>query len=107
MQLAHTITAEYHGEAEAQKVQDDFINVFSNKGIPDDIQEVKGADGKALVDLLLELGFTQSKGEGKRLIQGGGVKLGGEKIADVAYVISLDADVVLQAGKRKFAKLVK
>ena len=107
MQLAHTITAEYHGEEEAQKVQDDFINVFSNKGIPDDIQEVKGANGKALVDLLLELGFTQSKGEGKRLIQGGGVKLDGEKIADVAYVISLDGDVVLQAGKRKFAKLVK
>lgn len=107
MQLAHTITAEYHGEDGAQKAQEEFINVFSNKGIPDDIEEVKGAEGKALVDLLLELGFTQSKGEGKRLIQGGGVKIGGEKIADVAYVISLTEDVVLQAGKRKFAKLVK
>ncbi len=107
MQLAHTITAEYHGEDGAQKAQEEFINVFSNKGIPDDIEEVKGAEGKALVDLLLELGFTQSKGEGKRLIQGGGVKIGGEKIADVAYVISLTGDVVLQAGKRKFAKLVK
>ncbi len=107
MQLAHTITAEYHGEDGAQKAQEEFINVFSNKGIPDDIEEVKGAEGKALVDLLLELGFTQSTGEGKRLIQGGGVKIGGEKIADVAYVISLTDDVVLQAGKRKFAKLVK
>ncbi len=107
MQLAHTITAEYHGEDGAQKAQEEFINVFSNKGIPDDIQEVKDADGKAILDLLLELGFTQSKGEGKRLIQGGGVKIGGEKIADIAYVISLSEDVVLQAGKRKFAKLVK
>ena len=107
MQLAHTITAEYHGEDGAQKAQEDFINVFSNKGIPDDIQEVQGADGKAILDLLLELGFTQSKGEGKRLIQGGGVKIAGEKIADIAYVISLTEDVVLQAGKRKFAKLVK
>ncbi len=107
MQLAHTITAEYHGEEGAQKAQEEFINVFSNKGIPDDIEEVKGAEGKTMVDLLVELGFTQSKGEGKRLIQGGGVKLGGEKIADVAYVISLTEDVVLQAGKRKFAKLIK
>ncbi len=107
MQLAHTITAEYHGEEGAQKAQEEFINVFSNKGIPDDIEEVKGAEGKTMVDLLVELGFTQSKGEGKRLIQGGGVKLGGEKIADVAYVISLTEDLVLQAGKRKFAKLVK
>lgn len=107
MQLAHTITAEYHGEEGAQKAQEEFINVFSNKGIPDDIQEIKNADGKAILDLLLELGFTQSKGEGKRLIQGGGVKIGGEKIADIAYTISLKEDVVLQAGKRKFAKLVK
>ena len=84
-----------------------MLSIFSNKGIPDDIQEVQGADGKAILDLLLELGFTQSKGEGKRLIQGGGVKIAGEKIADIAYVVSLTEDVVLQAGKRKFAKLVK
>ena len=107
MQLAFTITEEYHGTDGAQKAQDDFINVVSNKGIPDDIQEVKGADGKAILDLLLELGFTQSKGEGKRLIQGGGVKINGEKIADLAYTISIENELILQAGKRKFAKLVK
>ena len=107
MRLAHMITAEYHGNNGADKAQEEFINVFSNKGIPDDIPEIKGADGKLMVDLLLELGFTQSKGEGKRLIQGGGVKLDNEKITDLAYVVSFDKDVILQAGKRKFAKLVK
>ena len=55
----------------------------------------------------MELKFVQSKGEAKRLIQGGGVKLNGEKIADMAYVLDFEEDVVLQAGKRKFAKLVK
>ena len=107
MHLAHMITAEYHGTNGADKAQEEFINVFSNKGIPDDIPEIKGANGKLMVDLLLELGFTQSKGEGKRLIQGGGVKLDNEKITDLAYVVNLDKDVILQAGKRKFAKLVK
>jgi len=107
MRLAHMITAEYHGQEDACKAQEEFINVFSNKGLPEDIPEVKGADGKQMVDLLLELGFTQSKGEGKRLIQGGGVKLDNEKITDLAYTIKLDKDVILQAGKRKFAKLVK
>lgn len=107
MRLAHMITSEYHGKDGADKAQDEFINVFSNKGLPDDIPEIKGADGKQIVDLLLELGFTQSKGEGKRLIQGGGVKLDGEKISDLAYTIRLEKDVILQAGKRKFAKLVK
>ncbi|MBO7671914.1 tyrosine--tRNA ligase, partial [bacterium] len=107
MKLAHMITSEYHGVDGADRAQEEFINVFSNKGIPDDIPEIKGANGKQMVDLLLELGFTQSKGEGKRLIQGGGVKLDNEKIIDLAYVVNLDKDVILQAGKRKFAKLVK
>ena len=107
MRLANMITSEYHGKDGADRAQEEFINVFSNKGLPDDIPEIKGADGKLMVDLLLELGFTQSKGEGKRLIQGGGVKLDGEKITDLAYTIKLEKDVVLQAGKRKFVKLVK
>ena len=59
------------------------------------------------MDLITELKFTASRGEAKRLIQGGGVKIDGEKITDMAYTISFDDSVVLQAGKRKFAKLVK
>ncbi len=106
MQLAHTITEEYHGKDVADKAQEEFINVVSNKGIPEDIQEVKVEDGKAILDLLLELNFVSSKGEAKRLIQGGGVKIDGEKIVDMAYTISFGESVVLQAGKRKFAKLV-
>ena len=38
---------------------------------------------------------------------GGGVKIDGEKITDMGYTISFEESVVLQAGKRKFAKLVK
>lgn len=107
LKLAYTITAEYHGEDGAKKGQDAFINVVSNKGIPDDIEEVAGMNGKSILDVLVELQFVQSKGEAKRLIQGGGVKLNGEKIADTGYKLNLTEDVVLQAGKRKFAKLLK
>ena len=107
LKLAYTITAEYHGEDGAKKGQDAFINVVSNKGIPDDIEEVAGMNGKSILDVLVELQFVQSKGEAKRLIQGGGVKLNGEKIADTGYILNLTEDVVLQAGKRKFAKLLK
>lgn len=107
MRLAFMVTEEYHGKDGAQHAQDEFINVVSNKGIPDDIEEVSGMNGKGIIDVLMELKFVQSKGEAKRLIQGGGVKLNGEKIADMAYVLDFEEDVVLQAGKRKFAKLVK
>lgn len=107
MQLAHQITEEYHGKEGADKAQEDFINVVSNKGIPDDIQEVKVEQGKNILDLITELKFTASRGEAKRLIQGGGVKIDGEKITDMSYTVSFEDSVVLQAGKRKFAKLVK
>ncbi len=88
MQLAHMITEEYHGKEGADKAQEDFINVVSNKGIPDDIQEVKVEQGKNILDLLTELNFVASRGEAKRLIQGGGVKIDGEKIADMSYIVS-------------------
>ena len=100
------ITEEYHGKEGADKAQEDFINVVSNKGIPDDIESVKIETEKSILDLLVELSFVQSKGEAKRLIQGGGVKIDGEKISDMGFVVKPQMDVVLQAGKRKFAKLV-
>lgn len=107
LKLAHTITSEYNGEDEANKAQEEFINVVSNKGIPEDIPEVKIVDGKSLLELLLELNFVQSKGEAKRLIQGGGVKLDGEKVSDISMSLNIEKETVLQAGKRKFAKLIK
>lgn len=106
MKLAHMITEEYHGKDGADKAQEEFINVVSNKGIPEDIESVKIDSDKNILDLLVELNFVQSKGEAKRLIQGGGVKINGEKISDTAFVVTPAMDAVLQAGKRKFAKLV-
>lgn len=106
MRLAHMITEEYHGKEGADKAQEDFINVVSNKGIPDDIESVKIEADTNILDLLVNLKFVQSKGEAKRLIQGGGVKLDGEKLSDMTFMVTPNMDKVLQAGKRKFAKLV-
>jgi len=107
LKLAHTITEEYHGKDGANRAQEEFINVVSNKGIPDDIEEVKIENSKNIIDILFDLKFVQSRGEGKRLIQGGGVKINGEKIADTAYIVNITEPIILQAGRRKFAKLVK
>ena len=107
LRLAHTITAEYHGEEGADKAQQEFINVVSNKGIPQDIETVKIENGANILDVLQQLNFIQSRGEGKRLIQGGGVKIDGEKISDMNYAVNIEEEVVLQAGKRKYARLTK
>ena len=109
MQLAYTITELYNGADAAKKAQDNFVNVVQNKGIPDDIQSVETEDGKMLVDVILDCGFVKSKGEAKRLIQGGGVKLDETKVSDIMQKImfSTKNEVILQAGKRNFAKLLK
>lgn len=104
LRLAKEITKEYHGAEAAQKAHDEFINVVSNKGLPEDIPEITGAVGKNILELLVELDFAASKGDAKRLIQGGGVKIDGEKLDDFNYTVS--KGVLLQAGKRKFAKIV-
>lgn len=106
MRLAHMITEEYHGKDGADKAQEDFINVVSNKGIPDDIESVKIESEVNILDLLVNLQFVQSKGEAKRLIQGGGVKLEGKKVTDTGLIINSGENKVLQAGKRKFVKLI-
>lgn len=105
LKLAYTITEEYCGKEGAEFGQSEFINVVSNKGIPEDIQEVKIGGKCLLIDLLVELKFSASRGEAKRLIQGGGVKIDGEKISDLNYAI--EKECILQAGKRNFAKLIK
>lgn len=107
LKLAYTITEEYCGKEGAEFGQNEFINVVSNKGIPTDIPEIKIELGKNILDLLVELNFTASKGEAKRLIQGGGVKIDGEKISDLNYSINFEQSVILQSGKRNFAKLIK
>lgn len=107
MKLAHMITGEYHGQETADFAQSEFINVVSNRGIPQDIPQVKMESGKNILDLLTELNFTASRGEAKRLIQGGGVKIDGEKISDTNYALDFQESTILQAGKRNFVKLVK
>src|SRR5574344_264167 len=106
LELAYRITEEYYGKEGADFGKSEFINVVSNKGIPDDINEIKIDCPKKILDLLVELNFVNSKGEAKRLISGGGVKLDGNKISDINFEIKNVSGNVLQAGKRNFAKLV-
>lgn len=108
LKLAHLITEEYNGKELADKAQEAFINVVSNKGIPEDIETIKLETGKNILDLLVGLKFVQSRGEAKRLIQGGGVKLNNTKISDMGFIVDFEEDsAVLQAGKRKFVRLTK
>ena len=104
MRLAYEITKMYKGKDAADEAQNEFINVVQKKGIPDDIESVELDGAQNVIDVLLKLNFTQSKGEAKRLIAGGGVKFDGEKVTSNDFII--DKTGVLQGGKRKYAKII-
>ena len=109
MALARTIIAEYYSVEEAKMAEDEFINIFQKKGIPDDMEEIKVQENAPLIDFLFESNFTSSKGEAKRVIQGGGVRIDNEKVINLAQKITFDGkdSLILQVGKRKFAKLIQ
>lgn len=107
VRLAKRIISRYYSVQEADEAEADFINVFSNNQLPDDIPEIELAvegDGSYwLPKLLSVLKLVGSTSDGKRMFEQGGVKIYGEKA--VADTITVEDGMILQVGKRKFAKL--
>ena len=107
MKLAHTIVRLYHGEEAANFGQDEFVRVFQKHAMPTDIPEYKVAITEEPVfvpQLLSDAGLTASNGEARRSIKAGAFKIDGEKCNEEHIV--LKDGMVLQAGKRKFIKIV-
>ena len=76
--------------------------------MPDEIEETQIAAGTyKLADLLVQANLAASKGEAKRLIEQGGVKIGGEKVSDAKanFTINSGNDFVFQVGKLKFLRV--
>jgi tyrosyl-tRNA synthetase len=107
MRLARDIIAIYHDSAAATAAESQFIEVFSNKGLPEDIEIKKVAKGaNNIVELLFQTGLTSSKNEARRLIEGGGVKINGEKVLVDQTTVSIVKETLIQVGKRKFLKII-
>ena len=107
--FAIEIVTRFHGASAAKSALDDFEKRFKRGGIPDDISEIKLAtvEGElSIVQALKMSGLTSSTSEAMRAISQGGVKANGEKVEDKLAKISKGEKVVLQIGKRKFAKIV-
>lgn len=104
-ELAQAIVTIYYSETEAKQESENFSKQFAKKEIPDDIPEYKLNGSNKLIDVMLAAGLCETKGEAKRLVQGGGVKLDGVKLTDPQAELNASPGAVLQAGKRKFVKL--
>ncbi|WP_062047711.1 tyrosine--tRNA ligase [Bacillus sp. JCM 19034] len=107
MNLGAKFVEMYHGKEEAKQAKEYFQTVFQKRSLPTDIPEVKweGTSPVWIVELLVELKMMPSKGEARRMIQNGGVKINEEKVDDVQQQVDLEDGMVIQVGKRKFAKI--
>lgn len=106
--LAKSIIADFHSQAAAVAAEEEFVKRFVQKEVPDEVEEKTVAAGTyTLAALIADAGLAASKGEARRLIEQGGVKVNGEKASAANAEISIDADgVLLQVGKRKFLKII-
>lgn len=111
--LAFELTKMVHGEEEAIKAETAAKALFSGQGdesnMPTTEFEEFPAEGDQLMNVMIKCGLTASRGEGRRLIEQGGVSVNGEKVTDPNYVISLDAlkeGVKIKKGKKVFHKAI-
>ncbi len=110
VQTAMAIVARYHGEAAGQAAFEEFERMFVKKDLPDEIESVAlplEAVVMPIVDVLALANLAPSKSEARRLIQGGGVSVDGERVSDVAATADFSTERLLKVGKRKFLKIRK
>ena len=112
--LAFEITKLVHGEEEAQKALNAARALFSGEGddanMPTtELSEAELGEGIGLLDLLVLTKLAASKGEGRRLIEQGGLSINGEKVSDVNLKITKDnliEPIKIKKGKKAFHKVV-
>jgi tyrosyl-tRNA synthetase len=111
MRLAKTFVRMFHGEEAAEEAETYFKTVFQQRALPTDLPEVAldasaYENGEAnIVNLVFDLKLVDSKGEARRMVQQGAVKVNEEKVADINQSVPLADGMVVQVGKRKFAKV--
>ena len=112
VKFAQEIVARFHSQAAAERALDDF-RTRAKGGVPDDVPESRidigshnnGSNSIGIASLLKMAGLVESTSEAMRAIEQGGVKLDSEKVTDKNLQLSKGVTVVVQVGKRKFAKI--
>jgi tyrosyl-tRNA synthetase len=105
--FAKEIVARFHDPAAAQHALANFEARFKQGEMPEDMPEhsVEAIKMYTVPQILKHVGLTASTSEAMRMIEQGGVRLDGEKVSDKGLVLSKGQEVVLQVGKRKFARV--
>ncbi|MFK7958024.1 MAG: tyrosine--tRNA ligase [Lysobacterales bacterium] len=108
-QLAQELVSRFHGEQAGEAAQRAFIERFQKDRLPDDLPEVTvscpDSGELALPNLLKEAGLTPSTSEAHRMLKQGAVRIDQERVSDPKLMLKCGSQLVLQVGKRRFAKV--
>ena len=104
-ELARKVVSLYHSDALAKKAEKHFNEVVVGKGIPDDIPSYHLLEEDLIVNIIFDSGLLSSKGEARRMIKQGAVKLNDEKVNDIQANLKPGGDHILKVGKRRFLKV--
>ena len=110
-ELAAEIVEEQHGEEAAVKARKEFESVFSKGNLPEDIpvieiEETDLEEGELwIVKLVAATGLVDSNSQARRMIKQGAVKIDGEKYEKINLDIEVEDEMIIQIGKRRFAKI--
>lgn len=102
--LAQELVARFHSRAAAERALEDFQARFQRGALPEDMPQLSIPSGQ-IAQVLKQSGLVASTSEALRMIDGGGVRIDGEKVTDKALMLTAGSTVVLQVGKRKFARI--
>jgi len=106
--LALEIVARFHSQPAADAARDEFDARFREGALPADIRDVTlhaNGVGLPIAQLAKQAGIVDSTSEALRLIAQRGLKVNGDVVADKSLVVASGSTVIVQAGKRKFARV--
>lgn len=102
--FAQEIVARFHDRAAAERALADFEARFRQHALPADMPEVTVPAG-GIGHVLKQAGLTASTSEALRMIEQGAVRVNGEKVSDRGLILPAGEQVVIQVGKRRFARV--
>lgn len=107
IELGKKIVTLYHSQVAAEEAAAEFEKVFSKKELPEDMPtHALSKNPITFPELLVEAKLSTSKSDAKRLVEQGGVEVDGAVEKDWRKEIAFKGGEVVQAGKRKFVKIV-
>jgi tyrosyl-tRNA synthetase len=104
--LAREVVAQIYGERAAGQAAEAWARQFSRREEPEEMPEHPITAPATVVDLLVGAGLAASRSEARRLVDGGGVRLDGERVEAYGAMVGPERPAVLQVGRRRFVRVV-